>query len=207
MGIWAWLYPRTREITTCLLSRGGASLFHGVRGYPIISQYADSTHSCTDHVSRRRYQQSKVNRSLSAPAHPIRHNMLTASHRCAHRFFHFVDINHAKHHGCQPCFVSLLTTMFHFVRANRPRVSMTFFLPSSSIPVDTYNTYRCASYASIGGKQPCLTKATVGGMPPFSVVCLSQSHEWLCTPRMKMVKAVVSAQLRLPLHCGLNSSM
>ena len=31
------------------------------------------------------------------------------------------------------------------------------------------------------------TKATVGGVPPFSRVCLSYLHEWLCTPRMKMV--------------------
>ena len=31
------------------------------------------------------------------------------------------------------------------------------------------------------------TKATVGGVPPFSLVCLSLSHEWLCTPLMKVV--------------------
>ena len=31
------------------------------------------------------------------------------------------------------------------------------------------------------------TKATVGGVPPFSLVCLSQSHEWLCTSRMNIV--------------------
>ena len=31
------------------------------------------------------------------------------------------------------------------------------------------------------------TKATIGGVPPFSLMCLSHSHEWLCTLRMKMV--------------------
>ena len=51
------------------------------------------------------------------------------------------------------------------------------------------------------------TKATVGGVPPFSLMCWSHSHEWLCTLRMKMVWALVLAQLRSPLHCGLISSM
>ena len=46
-----------------------------------------------------------------------------------------------------------------------------------------------------------LTKATVGGVPLFSLLCLSHSHEWHCTPRMNMVKALVPAQLRSPLHC------
>ena len=56
-------------------------------------------------------------------------------------------------------------------------------------------------------QKPLQTKATVGGVPQFSLACLSQLHEWLCTPRMKIVLALVSANLRSPLHCGFMSSM
>ena len=30
-------------------------------------------------------------------------------------------------------------------------------------------------------------KAAVEGVPQISLMCLSQSHEWLCTPRIKIV--------------------
>ena len=58
-------------------------------------------------------------------------------------------------------------------------------------------TTKAPQYGPVGGvfamtplepQNPLLqTKATVGGVPPFSLVCLSHSRELLCTLRMKMV--------------------